>query len=74
MNRLKLILPIPEHKNIIRNYKREFLENEDSMNGTASLENAENFEEQYSTFCDKDNVTSAKTIIRNGVIIDQIIN
>ena len=27
MNRLKLILPTQEHKNIIMDYKREFLEN-----------------------------------------------
>ena len=52
MNRLKLILPTQEHKNIIMDYKREFLENGDSMDGTAVLENAETFEEWYSAFCD----------------------
>ena len=52
MNRLKLILPTQEHKNIIMDYKKEFLENGDSMDGTAGLENAETFEEWYSAFCD----------------------
>ena len=52
MNRLKLILPTQEHKNIIMDYKREFLENGDSMDGTAGLENSETFEEWYSAFCD----------------------
>lgn len=51
MNRLKLILPMPEHKEMIMDYKREFLENGDSMDGTAGLRNAETFEEWYSAFC-----------------------
>ncbi|WP_195987993.1 GNAT family N-acetyltransferase [Clostridium sp. D53t1_180928_C8] len=52
MNRLKLVLPIPEHKEMIMNYKREFIENGDSMDGTAGLKNTETFEEWYSNFCD----------------------
>lgn len=34
------------------NYKREFLENSDSMDETAGLKNAETFEEWYSAFSD----------------------
>lgn len=52
MNRLKLVLPTPEYKNKLMNYKREFIESGDSMDGTAGLRNAEVFEEWYSAFCD----------------------
>lgn len=52
MNRLKLVLPRPEHKDDIMSYKREFVENNDSMDGTGGLRNAETFEEWYSEFCD----------------------
>lgn len=51
MNRLRLILPMQEHKEMIMDYKREFLENGDSMDGTAGLKNAETYEEWYSSFC-----------------------
>ena len=51
MNRLRLILPMPEHKEMIMDYKREFLKNGDSMDGTAGLKNAETYEEWYSSFC-----------------------
>ncbi len=52
MNRLNLILPTPEYKDKIMDYKREFIENKDSMDGTAGLRNAETFEEWYSAFHD----------------------
>ncbi len=52
MNRLKLVLPTPEYKENLMEYKREFIENGDSMDGTAGLRNAETFEEWYSAFCD----------------------
>jgi predicted acetyltransferase len=52
MNRLRLVLPTMEYKGEIMNYKREFINNGDSMDGTAGLRNAENFEEWYSAFCD----------------------
>ena len=52
MNRLKLVLPTPEYKEKLMDYKREFIENEDSMDGTAGLRKAETFEEWYSGFCD----------------------
>lgn len=53
MNRLKLVLPTPEYKEMIMNYKREFIENGDSMCGAAGLENTETFEAWYSALCDK---------------------
>lgn len=52
MNRLKLVLPSIEYKEKIMDYKREFIESGDSMDGTAGLRNAETFEEWYSAFCD----------------------
>ena len=52
MKRLKLVLPTLEHKEKLMDYKREFIENGDSMDGTANLRNAETFEEWYSVFCD----------------------
>ena len=52
MNRLKLVLPTPEYKEMLMDYKREFIENGDSLDGTAGLRNAETFEEWYSKFCD----------------------
>lgn len=52
MNRLKLVLPTPEYKEKLMDYKREFIENGDSMDGAAGLNNAETFEEWYSAFLD----------------------
>lgn len=52
MNRLKLVLPTPQYKDKIMDYKREFIENGDSMDGTAGLRMAETFEDWYSAFCD----------------------
>ncbi|MGO1369190.1 MAG: GNAT family N-acetyltransferase [Senegalia sp. (in: firmicutes)] len=51
MNRLKLVLPTTEYKDKIMDYKREFIESRDSMDGTAGLRNAETFDEWYSSFC-----------------------
>lgn len=52
VNRLKLVLPTLEYKEEIMDYKREFIENEDSMDGTAGLRNFNTFEDWYSAFCD----------------------
>lgn len=52
MNRLKLVLPTPEYKEKLMDYKREFIENGDSMDGAAGLNNVETFEEWYSAFLD----------------------
>lgn len=52
MNKLKLVLPTLDYKDEIMNYKREFIENGDSMDGTAGLRNYEIFQEWYDAFCD----------------------
>ena len=52
MNRLKLVLPSKELKEIILDYKREFIENKDSMDGSAGLSTAKTFEEWFSSVQD----------------------
>lgn len=64
MNRLKLVLPTPEYKDKLMDYKREFVENGDSMDGTAGLRNAETFEEWYSSFCDN----LKEETVRDGLV------
>lgn len=64
MNRLKLVLPTVKYKDEIMNYKREFIENGDSMHGTAGLSNAENFEEWYSALCDN----MREETVRGGLV------
>ncbi len=64
MNRLKLVLPTPEYKEEIIEYKREFIENGDSMDGTAGLRTAETFEDWYSAFCDN----LKEETVRDGLV------
>ncbi|ABR48399.1 GCN5-related N-acetyltransferase [Alkaliphilus metalliredigens QYMF] len=64
MNRLKLVLPTPEYKNKIMDYKSEFIENGDSMDGTAGLRNTETFEEWYGAFCDN----LKEETVRDGLV------
>ncbi|MCT4593054.1 MAG: GNAT family N-acetyltransferase [Anaeromicrobium sp.] len=64
MNRLKLVLPTPEYKEKLMDYKREFIESGDSMDGTAGLRNAEIFEEWYSAFCDN----LKEETVRDGLV------
>ncbi|QZY56454.1 GNAT family N-acetyltransferase [Crassaminicella profunda] len=64
MNRLKLVLPTPEYKEKLMDYKREFIESGDSMDGTAGLRNAETFEEWYSAFCDN----LKEETVRDGLV------
>lgn len=52
MSRLKLVLPTVEYKDEIMNYKKEFIENKDSMDGTGGLRNSKTFEEWYKAVCD----------------------
>lgn len=52
MNRLKLVLPTFMDKDKLLDYKREFIENDDSLDGTAGLGNPESFEEWYNRFQD----------------------
>lgn len=64
MSRLKLILPKIEHKENIMDYKKEFIENGDSMDGSAGLSNAENFEEWYRA--NQDNLK--EETVRDGLV------
>ncbi|WMM23285.1 GNAT family N-acetyltransferase [Tissierella sp. MB52-C2] len=51
MGRLKLVLPAMEFEDEIMNYKKEFIENNDSMDGTRGLSNIETFSEWYIGVC-----------------------
>ena len=64
MNRLKLVLPTVEYKAEIMNYKREFIENGDSMDGTGGLRNSKDFEEWYSAV--RDNLK--EETVREGLV------
>lgn len=64
MNRIKLILPTPEYKEKVLDYKREFIENNDSLDGTAGLDKVETFEEWYSSICDN----SKDETVREGLV------
>jgi Acetyltransferase (GNAT) family. len=64
MNRLKLVLPTPEYKEQILDYKREFLESGDSMDGTAGLNRYETFEEWYQALCEN----SREETVREGFV------
>ncbi len=64
MNRLKLVLPNIEHKEILMDYKNEFIKNGDSMDGSAGLANAKSFEEWYEAF--KDNLN--EETVREGLV------
>lgn len=44
---IKLVLPTKNYKTEIMNYKQEFIENNDSMDGTSGLVSAKNFEEWH---------------------------
>lgn len=52
MKRITLVLPTNKYKEQIMNYKKEFIENEDSLDGTAGLRNSDTFEEWYQGVCD----------------------
>ncbi|MGN2338750.1 GNAT family N-acetyltransferase [Clostridium cagae] len=54
MNGLKLVLPNVEYKEILMDYKKEFIKNGDSIDGSAGLANSKSFEEWYKAF--KDNL------------------
>ena len=64
MSRLKLVLPNIEHKEILMDYKNEFIKNGDSMDGSAGLANAKSFEEWYESF--KSNLN--EETVREGLV------
>lgn len=64
MNKLKLVLPTPKYEEKLMDYKREFLKNGDSMDGTAGLRNTETFEEWYSAV----SRNSKEETVREGLV------
>lgn len=64
MNRLKLVLPNVIHKEILMDYKKEFIRNRDSMDGTAGLSTYTTFEEWYEAFNDNLN----EETVREGLV------
>lgn len=64
MNRIKLVLPTPEFKDAIMSYKTEFLENGDSLDGTAGLRDSATFEAWYEAICDN----SYEETVRPGLV------
>jgi len=64
VNRLKLVLPNVTHKEILMDYKKEFIRNKDSMDGTAGLSTYTTFEEWYKAF--KDNLN--EETVREGLV------
>lgn len=64
MSTLKLILPTVKYKDEIMNYKKEFIENKDSMDGTSGLRNAKSFEEWHNVILDNLN----EETVREGLV------
>ncbi|MGL5353831.1 MAG: GNAT family N-acetyltransferase, partial [Clostridium sp.] len=64
MNRLELIMPTIEHKEILMDYRNEFIENGDSMDGSAGLLYATSYEEWFEAF--KDNLN--EETVRDGLV------
>lgn len=64
MNHIALILPSEKYKEEIMKYKKEFMEAEDSMDGTAGLANAVTFEEWFSAIQDN----AKEETVRAGLV------
>lgn len=64
MDRLKLILPTQQYKQAVWNYREEFLQNHDSMDGTGGLADADSFEDWY-----QNNVNNrSEETVREGLV------
>lgn len=64
MDRLMLVLPTEQHKQAVWDYREEFLRNQDSMDGTGGLANAQSFEEWY-----QNNVNNrSEETVREGLV------
>lgn len=64
MSQLRLILPSKKYKDEIMGYKREFIENNENMAGSAGLREAESFEKWLSAMDDN----SKEETIREGLV------
>lgn len=64
MENIILVTPSKEYKEQILSYKNEFIQNNDSMDGTAGLQNADNFETWLLKLADN----SKKETVRKGLV------
>lgn len=64
MSTLRLILPNKKYKDEIMNYKKEFIRDNESMDGTSSLRNAKSFEEWHNAILDNLN----EETVREGLV------
>ncbi|WP_373601068.1 GNAT family N-acetyltransferase [Paraclostridium bifermentans] len=64
MGKLKLVFPRLEHEDIVMDYKKEFIENNDSMDGTAGLRDAQTFKEWYDALLDN----KSEETVREGLV------
>lgn len=64
MSILRLILPNKKYKDEIMNYKKEFIRDNDSMDGTSGLRNAKSFEEWHNAILDNLN----EETVREGLV------
>lgn len=60
MSRLKLILPTEKYKDEIMKYRKEFIDNNESMDGTSGLRNAKSFEKWNNNIFDNMNEETVK--------------
>lgn len=64
MSKLRLVLPTKKYKDEIMNYKKEFIKDNDSMDGTSGLRDAKSFEEWYNAILDNLN----EETVRKGLV------
>lgn len=60
INRIKLTFPTKEYKEQIMKYRKEFIDNEESMDGTGGLKNAKSFEEWNNNIINNMNVKTVR--------------
>lgn len=68
MSTLKLILPTAKYKDQIMEYRKEFIDNNESMDGTSDLRNAKSFEEWNNNIVDNMN----EKTVRKGFVPSNI--
>ena len=80
MTRLRLILPTARYKDEIMSYRKEFIDNKESMDGTSGLRDAKSFEEWHDAIIDnlkeetvKEGLVPATTYIAISTNDDRLI-
>lgn len=61
---IRLVKPTPEYADAIMDYRREFIESGDSMDGTAGLADFADFGEWFARLCDN----SSEATVRPGLV------